>query len=465
MKAKTLSSRQNLIVAGMLSFLAIIVGAAIALQPAVAIGIIFAILGLLILIKVRHFWAYAMWVAVFGLAVWSYGFNNVPLVRPLPLVDALIFFAVIFGFSRWWPLHRITVVRRLLICLSALTFIIVLRLVVDIPRFGLLSVRDALFAFELWVLFPAIALGAILGERRLNRYLLWLFSIAMAWFLLYPWRDMLTRISPVVGIQRPVHLFAFTTAGFLSVPAFFWFLWHRPTVLCVIGATAALLVLLLAQSRGAYLSFLGSVIVLLLLHPGVLRRWGRIVLAGAVVGGLLLLIGGSLTGRMGEVSINTVVEQLKTLAGEEGLGAGSFRHRLEAWPKVIEQVLSEPLGPMVGVGLGPDLFQGFALGPDIVVRKPHNDFLEIWARTGIFGLLTWLAILAILGWQALLGARRSLRNGWILALQITLWITSLSQPAMGFAYVTVVWAGLTGLWIGSRLSEEGLVSATRPRRS
>lgn len=463
MKIETLPSGRNLIAALMVSFLAIIVGAIIAVEPTAALAIVFVILGLslLILIKARCLWAYAILVAIFGLAVWSYGFNNVPLIRPLPLVDALVFFAVIFGFQRWWPLRNITVVRRLFICLSALTFIIVLRFFVDIPSFGLLAVRDGLFAFELWTLFPAIALGAILGERRLNRCLLWLFSIATAWFLLYPWRDMLTTISPVVGIQRPVPLFSFTTAGFLSVPAFFWFIYRR-RVIGIIGAVAALLVLLLAQGRGAYLSFLGSAIILLLLRPGAVKRWGSLVFAVAVIVGISALVGGSLSGRLGEtVGINTVVRQLQTLAGKEGPGSGSFQHRLVAWPVVVNQVLSEPLGPVFGIGLGPDLFQRFSLEGGVLVRKPHNDFLEIWARTGLFGLLAWIAILAILGWEAVKGAHRSSKHSWILVLHITLWITSLSQPAMGFAYVTVVWAGLTGLWVGSRLYEKGVLSASR----
>jgi O-antigen ligase len=121
---------------------------------------------------------------------------------------------------------------------------------------------------------------------------------------------------------------------------------------------------------------------------------------------------------------------------------------------VIEEVLSEPLGPLFGVGLGPDLFQGFTLGPDILVRKPHNDFLEIWARLGVVGLIPWLCILVISGWEALKGARRNPRQSWILALQITLWIKSLSEPAMGFAYIVVPWAGLTGLWIGTQLRKK-----------
>jgi len=119
-------------------------------------------------------------------------------------------------------------------------------------------------------------------------------------------------------------------------------------------------------------------------------------------------------------------------------------------------VLAAPLGPLVGVGLGVDLFQGFSVSEGVMVRKPHNDFLEIWARTGIFGLLAWLGILVTLGLAALRGFRREARHAWVVALQVVLGITALSQPAFGFAYISVVYVGLTGLWLGAWLREEGL---------
>ena len=404
----------------------------------------------------RNAWVYALLVAISGLTLWSYGFNNVPLIRPLPLVDALVFFAVTFSFRRWWALRRAPIVSRSLFLLTALSMVVLLRLVVDIPRFGLLAVRDALFAFEFWVLLPAMSVGFLWGEERLNRYWAWLFALSTVWFLLYPWRDFLAAISPVFGIQRPVPLFAFTTAGFISVPAFFWFL-HRRERLATLGVMAALLIILMVQSRGAYLAFLTSIVVFIFWRGKIPKGWVKLLLVGAVVGGILGLAGHALTGRLSvPVGLSTVVVQLKTLAGMEGPGAGSVHHRLRAWRWVVGRLLSQPLAPIFGVGLGPDLFQGFNVGSGVLVRKPHNDFLEIWARLGVLGLLPWLGILITLGWEALKGVRRKMQYGWVLALQIMLWITSLSQPAMAFAYITVVWAGLTGLWMGTQLRQRTL---------
>ncbi len=443
----------------------IFVGLVTALQPDLGVKIVFLMFGVLAVLIAKQSWAYGIWIPLFGLTVWSYGFNNVPLVRPLPLVDALVGFAVLFSIPYWWPLRRFRIVRNLLVLLFLLMVVVFFRLIIDIPRFGLLALRDALFAFELWSVFPAIALGMMLGERRLSRILFWLFSLATVWFLLYPWRELIAAKSPVVGLQRPVPLFAFTTAGFVAVPAFFWFMYRRG-IWEGLGSAAALLVLLFFQSRGSYLAFILGGIVLLFVHgKQIIKRWWKVGGAGIIVVIVLSLVGDSLTGRVGApVKVDTVFIQLETLSGTEGPGASTFRHRLKAWPAVVEQVRRESLGPIFGIGLGVDLFQAFTLGPDILVRKPHNDFLEIWARLGIVGFLPWLGFLIVLLRETWEGMRSSPEDAWILVLQISLLITSASQPAMGFAYITIVWVILSGLWVGARLREMesyGLLFRTR----
>jgi len=172
--------------------------------------ILFAVFLLLMwLIPLKRLWTHLLWTVIFGLTIWSYGFNNIPFVRPIPLVDAVIFLVVVLGFRYWWAFTGTAIVRKLLIPLLFLLIVIFGRLIVDVPEFGLLAGRDALFAFELWVIFPAIALGYMLGEHKLNQKLFLLFCVAMVWYLLYPWRELIESISPVVGIQRPVPLFAY----------------------------------------------------------------------------------------------------------------------------------------------------------------------------------------------------------------------------------------------------------------
>lgn len=208
-------------------------------------------------------WQFALWFILFGLTVWSYGFNNIPLIRPLPLVDALVGYVVLWSAPAWWRLVQTSsLVRRLFGLLFAFSVVVAVRVMADWSHYGMSAARDALFAVELWVLLPAIALGRRITFVQISRRLNLLFGVALLWFLLYPYRATIEVISPIVGIQRPVPLFAFTTAGFVAVPAFSWFFWFKRSWGGAVMAVASLLVLLFVQSRGAYLAFFASVFIL-----------------------------------------------------------------------------------------------------------------------------------------------------------------------------------------------------------
>jgi len=136
---------------------------------------------------------------------------------------------------------------------------------------------------------------------------------------------------------------------FVSVVALYWFLSQNESYL---GMAISLISIFLAQSRYAYL----ATFALFLILPAVvrIREFGKVAKLLAMCGfvGLLLSLIGEIPGRLGvPVSINTVIQQLSTLLGSEGPGAGSFRHRLVIWPWVIQQVVSNELEPVLGIGL------------------------------------------------------------------------------------------------------------------
>lgn len=434
----------------------LIFGTLIALNPVYGAVIVLSTWILVPVALFHKWWPLALWIAIWGLVLFSYGFNNIPVpLTPAPLVDSLVLYALIGSFAVWRKLALCPKVRKFFVSLSLLSIIGFIRLLFDIPHHGLLALRDALFIFELWSIFPAMVLGFQLGEQKLQKKLTWLFGIALLWFLLYPFREILTEISPIVGIQRPIPLLAFTSAGFISVPAFFFFAYYKKRLVSFLGIITALTVLLMVQSRGASLAFLTTLILLFFIRLKELKKWLPRFVMGMLIMVLISPFLHYIPGRLGEpVGGTTILEQLQTLLGKEGPGSGSWLHRLSAWPVVIQTVLEKPLGFLIGVGFGPDLFQGFTVGPDVLVRKPHNDFLEIWARMGIIGFLPWFFLLLLLLIEAIQSVRSSRNFTWVLALQLTLWITSFGQPAMGFAYITVVWAGLTGLWIGATIRKQ-----------
>lgn len=424
-----------------------------------------------LLVVARRLWLPATWTVLFGLVVWSYGFNNISLPvgdLQVPLVDAVLAFALVASFPWWRDLRHDRLGRRLLVLLSLLSLVAAGRLLFDFPRFGVLAGRDALFVFEAWAVFVGYGLARLQGPSLVERRLGLLWRVAVLWLLLFPFRFELAALGPTVGVQRPVPLLDFTSAGFVSVVAFFWFLRDRRPDAGVLAALS-LVVVLMAQSRGAYLGLLGAGLFVLWRSrrsdvADARRLMGRLVAATLLVA-VMMWAAPPLPGRLGEpVSVGTAAEQLGTLLGNPGPGEGSFRHRLKAWPEVVDLVSKADWGWLVGVGLGPDLFEGFAVAGGVLVRKPHNDVLEVWARLGLVGLLPWLALVVSLAVWAL---RVSMRgpNWWLVGLQSVVAVTALSQPFFGFAYGGMVYMLLMGMALGSSHSSARLEESVPPTTS
>ncbi len=76
--------------------------------------------------------------------------------------------------------------------------------------------------------------------------------------------------------------------------------------------------------------------------------------------------------------------------------------RLELWKSTFDLITSSPKIFLVGTGpeTFPYVFQAFRNGKlnyssewDFVFNKPHNYYLEIWSESGIFTLMTFIALI------------------------------------------------------------------------
>ncbi|RMG22840.1 MAG: hypothetical protein D6732_25335 [Methanobacteriota archaeon] len=411
-------------------------------------------------------WTIVFWFVLIGLATWSYGFNAIPLVGPIPLAEALIAYMVLVTLPIWWRLQKFNnyTKKYLRFCVFFSTIVIV-RLFIDVPKYGFLAIRDAVSALYVWAIFPAIAVGYFMGTRKVNRYLDLFYWITTIWFMMYPWRGKIEQISPQVGITHPVPLFAFRTTAFVGVASFFWFFLASKNKARYIGAAMNIIALLFAESRGGYLSLLISGLLIIVLHPEVLPKWTKTGVFTAIIFMLIFPWLASLPGRHGvSPGVSTVVQQLGTLAGNEGPGAGSFQGRLTRWPNAVRKVLLKPGGPVFGIGLGEDLF-GLVIEGGILVRKPHNDFLETWARLGLVGFLPFLGLLLTLTVMAIKISRYRLEWSWVLALQVSFLVRAFTQNAFGFAYTSVVYLSLLGVMSGALLRDFGLMRYPKKERS
>lgn len=389
-----------------------------------------------------------------GLVLLSRGFNNIPFdigVARGPLVDVALAAAVVLSAPLWLAMRTDRDLRRVLVPAMAFTLVVLCRIAADMGDYGNLAIRDGLVAFEAWSFFVGIVLATRIGVAKTIGRLNGLFAVAAIWFLLYPFADRIKAASPKVGIDQSVALLDFTVGVNIAAMLAIWFVAVRRPGRSLF-LVAALSSVLLLQSRGGYL-----VLVIVAVWAMVVRlpRRGasisgaaslaRASVGVAIIAAVIVVTGANVQGRLGaRISASGVAEQMGTLAGNEGMGAGSFRHRKQAWSALARRVASDRTDTLVGVGLGPDLFGGFTTGGELV-RKPHNDFLEVWARTGIVGLVAFVALLGAVAWPSLRVAHWHPLGTWFVGLHAYAFVMAMGQPFFAFAYNTGVYFMLAGI--------------------
>jgi putative inorganic carbon (HCO3(-)) transporter len=161
-------------------------------------------------------------------------------------------------------------------------------------------------------------------------------------------------------------------------------------------------VLLLTQSRGAWVAIVLSLAVLLALR----WRWGWLIGLGMAAAGLLLAV---LVGFDEAASALMMSASLGSLAG-----------RLEVWSRAIFLIQDFPF---TGIGMGSftetaDRLYPFFLYLPASIEHAHNLFLQIAVDLGLLGIISWLAIwmgLAFAAWQVWRAGRRS-ADSWLTGL-------------------------------------------------
>jgi O-antigen ligase len=411
--------------------------------------------------------AAATWWGVFvlslgGALVLGYGFANLglPTSPPLPLAEMALVFLLVGGvISQRRPIPRAVFVP-VVIFVGYATF----RLIWDAPTWGQSAARDYTLPLEGLFLFVGYWAMGRLGVDRWVRALRWIFLLALAYFLLYPFQEALRALSFPVGLQHPVTLFGqFAGSGPAAASGMFFFAIVRPNRRAYFIAGAFVAVMLLFQARALYIAvpLAGLIIAVLAGRRGPGRRLALTLVFAVAIG--TATIAASPPGRLGDVSPEFYASHVRTLFGSSGPGAGSYQHRLLLYEHAISEVQEQPLGWLVGVGLGPDLTVGF---DEREVRKPHNDFLEVYARMGVLGLLPFLWLLAACFWFTLRGAQRatgieSRFLWWVVATTIVYLFVASVQPLLAFPYGTIPL--FSSLGAGLALAQESIRTSRRRR--
>jgi O-antigen ligase len=250
-------------------------------------------------------------------------------------------------------------------------------------------------------------------------------------------------ISPTVGLQQPVPLLgSYSGAGIAA--GFFACMFLRPFgKRSVVAAVLFLPAIAVQQSRGMIIAVPLAMVVIFFASG---RLAGRlrltttmVVVMGAI--SLALTFAASPEGRLGPTNANHIIAELETLTGGRGPGEGTYNHRRQWLSSVMARVDEHPLGWAIGLGLGPDLANGFQ-PTAILVRKPHNDYLEAYARLGLLGLVPFVLLLVTAIVPVFRAARH--RSGaagdflwWVVAVSIVYSFIAATQPLFAYAFGTV----------------------------
>jgi probable O-glycosylation ligase (exosortase A-associated) len=172
----------------------------------------------------------------------------------------------------------------------------------------------------------------------------------------------------------------------------------------IAGAVVLPFVILLTQSRGAFVAL--AVVALIILKGQKGRRGKIILLAGTATVVIAIAAPSSVWERLGTLTKVTSAESAATANDE-----GSARQRIEIW-RVARTIFAE--NPVTGVGLGAypyahyvyaqrATFDRTALGR----RDTHSTYLNLLAETGIVGFVLFFSMVAVSMREAELVRRRA----------------------------------------------------------
>lgn len=351
---------------------------------------------------------------LFGYLVGNRGFAQFTPVPSLPLLPAEIALAVAgcwravqWAFARRLPFERDPLQIFLLIWI----FLGAARVVLDVPVFGLLAVRD--FATVYYAAFFFLALHMAKDPRARS----WLLGCLTAGLLVMPVTLGLSVLAPDLFLGTltlhgaPLVFFkgdlAFT---FLALGALLFFFLARGRFTFV-GRLLTVIFLLAVANGNNRSSMAGLIVVCVLL--ALARRWRFPLwltsLAAAATFALLALawLGNN---SWAENKVAGAKDRLLSMvdysgegryaSDESGFKGDNNRFRLVWWRNVILETWSS--NPAIGLGFGYDLAAGFLQeyypegGDDFSARSPHNIFLSVFGRMGLLGLVAWCGFTVVL---------------------------------------------------------------------
>lgn len=468
--------------------------AAVLLPMLVALGIVFAqdlflyliryvlmLVAIVVIFKVvspdAPFWMRALFLVVICELVLGYGFGGVTVgvgSARVTLAELVLAFALLWVAVQCWSAFWIAGGATFLLLTYALVPLVI-HLLPDLMKHGVTAARDALPLFDSLFFLAGVSVVALGGDKtnwlRLRHRFFWTVLISTLCYLpFYPFQKTLLAYSPTsFGFQNSTPIIGyFTTSnatafvGLLAIvltPHFFAKQFDRPPARWVLAlaSTVFLVGIIMLQSRATYVAAVLSLVVL------ALNRHGRAVwvfLAAMCLAVILLfavdMSGLEIKGRVGHIGIETLTGQLKSVTGQDqknAAGASGSELRLKWWGDSLRRWNDSLETNIFGIGFGRALTDFSTSRTAGVVREPHNSYVSILTRTGIVGLLAWLAFQAALMlsiWAKFLREQKSRSHQadywlWLFLYFMVMLIGALVEPVFESPYFAVPYFFIAGL--------------------
>lgn len=366
--------------------------------------------------------------AMFGYIVGNRGFAQLSLASKVPLLPAefvlLVAGAMLAAQS---ALRRTIPVRRDALDILVLLWIVAssVRLYSDLRHHGAVALRDyAMVYYGAFFFIAQHAAATEQGRNFLHGCLLWACgTVLVAYPLFVQFPEFFLGALTIGG--TPIVFFKGDLAGtFMAVGAVLFYARYEERGARAVLACSLLLAgsAITTNNRASMVGLIAATVLLALA-----RRWRFAAWQGAagIVAALVVL---GLAYVRNEPWENTRVygayERVLSLADPQGKRVyvaedAAFKgdnnlFRTVWWRLVYEETVS--ISPIVGLGFGHDLAVRFVREyyPDMdefTTRSPHNIAVTLFARTGLVGLVPFVAIAALLAWRGVKAARRDVTNG------------------------------------------------------
>jgi len=309
-----------------------------------------------------------------------------------------------------------------------------------------------------------VVVNALQTEGQLRFYLLFFLGC----FVLFPVRGTLVGGDTVSGrivwnyiYNNPNDLAALCLIALGIALGFMFSRASRILVRVGAGVSAILLVvvILLTQSRGAFLGLLAGMGPAFIAMG--LKRQGRLLFSAGILALVIsLVIPASVWERLSGIAkltdTSTIVQ-----ADPEGSAEQRFEIQKVAW-----QIFAD--NPVFGVGLGAYPLENARYAPALGRRDTHNTYLNLAAEVGLPGFALWCAFV----WSVLRYAYRSRRlaapgelatqQAWI---ERALWAYLVAGMFGSYAKLTLPYLMLAVLWCSATLLASPSQRATGAART